>query len=59
MARKRHNPSTGATVLIAIGSAAAAVALTGVVISMRSQRAITACMHIGSLLQGVRPGGGS
>lgn len=59
MARKRNNPSTGTTVLIAVGSAAVAVALTGIVVSMRSQRAISACMQIGSLLgrQGIRPGG--
>lgn len=56
MARQRRNPSTGATVLISLVSAATAVALTGIVVSMRSQRAINACMQIGSLLQGARPG---
>lgn len=56
MAHKRMNPGTAATVLIAVGSAAAAVALTGLVISARTSRAINACMQIGSLLQGVRPG---
>lgn len=56
MARKRRNPGTGATVLISVVSAAAAVALTGLVVHARSNRAINACMQIGSLLQGVRPG---
>jgi hypothetical protein len=57
MARKKHNPSVGATVAIALASAAAAVTLTGIVISARASRAINACMQVGgvlSSLQGVR-----